>query len=51
MSFLLYNYFLSSFITSFIAPKLASALVASKGINTLFASPFATSSKASKDFN
>ena len=43
--------FLSSFTTSFIAPKLDNAFVASKGINTLFASPFATSSRASKDFN
>ena len=49
--FFLIHYFLSSFITSFIAPKLERALVASKGINTLLASPSATFSKASSDFN
>ena len=31
------NYFLSSFITSLIAPKLPKADVASNGMNTLFA--------------
>ena len=48
------NYFFVSFLSvtiSFIAPRELKALVASKGINTLFASPLATSSKASKDFN
>ena len=45
------SYFLLSVITSLIAHKLPKALVASKGINTLLASPLATSSKASKDFN
>ena len=41
----------NAFITSLIAPRLLKALVASNGINILFASPLATSSKASKDFN
>ena len=45
-----YSLFLSV-TTSLIAPKLARVLVASKGINTLLASPLATSFKASKDFN
>ena len=47
---LLLFYFLSV-ITSFIAPKLLNVDVASKGINTLFAAPFANSFKVSKDFN
>ena len=46
----MYNYFLSFFITSLIAPKLLKADVASNGMNTLFASPLATFSIASKDF-
>lgn len=44
------TYYLS-LTTSFKAPKLDKAFVASKGINTLLASPFAISCKASKDFN
>ena len=40
-----------SLTTSFKAPKLDKAFVASKGINTLLASPFAISCKASNDFN
>jgi len=43
--------FLSSLTISFIAPSELKAFVASKGINTLFASPSATFSRASKDFN
>ena len=43
-------YFLSVNI-SFAAPKLLRALVASKGIKILLASPFATSSRASRDFS
>ena len=46
-----FYFLLLSVITSLIAPKLANVFVASKGMNTLLASPFATSSKASKDFN
>ena len=43
-------YFLSSKI-SLTLPKLDKAFVASKGINILFASPFAISCKASNYFN
>ncbi len=43
--------FLSSFIISFAAPIVLNACVASNGINTLFASPLATSFSASNDFN
>ena len=44
-------YFLLSVKISFAAPKLLKVEVASKGINTLFASPFATSFKVSNDFS
>ncbi len=48
LSVLFLNYLLSLKI-SFAAPKLLKALVASKGINTLLASPLAISSRASRD--
>ena len=44
-------YFLESLRTSLIAPNALKAPVASKGINTLLASPLATSSNASNDFS
>ena len=43
-------YYLLSLKISLAAPRLLKALVASKGINTLLASPLAISSRASRDF-